>query len=103
MLLGPLSFALWEESDVQMSFLVKVIGIFEEKRSEAFLLFDGVEERMNGVDHALIRKRLDGKCPDTPTAPKKLQNNWSCCYEQVKCESSSSYSSTANLQASLMM
>jgi hypothetical protein len=32
-----------------MSFLVKVIGIFEEKRSEAFVLFDGVEERMNGL------------------------------------------------------
>lgn len=31
--------------DVWMSFLVKVIGIVEEKRREAFLLFDDVEER----------------------------------------------------------
>lgn len=31
--------------DVQMSFFVKVTGIFEEKRREAFSLVDGVEER----------------------------------------------------------
>lgn len=31
--------------DVRMSFFVKMIEIFEEKRREAFLLFDSVEER----------------------------------------------------------